>query len=383
MSNEEFLRRLEAALTGRVPQEEVDDALNYHREYFAEAGENAANEIPAPEVVAEQIIRERDEYLRKRQFQWARPALVMASVVGVALLCAWFFAGRTSFFRRNYVMQTVDAVQQVSVAEVMPGGAENVVTWGGEYLTDSVTLDPFESIAIEGVSGNVTITSGDEFTLYFEGDERETLSCFQDNGVLHITGNTTGVLSTGLVKGQIVITVPSWTQLSLVSVKTEMGNIYLSDIDHISEVDLTTELGDIDVNSSMDGKYVSLRCQSDLGNISLNSVRAETLNCQCDAGSIQAIEFSAKETTLQADMGSITAVALGAREDYEMDLSVELGRISVDGQQRLNHYTTGGNSYLLTAKADAGNITLDFVEDGGYPDHLGDLHEGGHHLDIH
>lgn len=383
MSNEEFLKRLEAALTGRVPQEEVDDALNYHREYFAEAGENATNDIPAPEVVAEQIIREREDYLRKRQFEWARPALVMASVVGVALLCAGVFAGRVHLFGRGHAVQRTDVVQQVSIAEVMPGGAENIATWEGEYLTDGITLEPFESITIEGVTDDVIITSGDEFTLFAEHDERETLSCFQDGGVLHITGKAKGSLSSGFVRAQIIVTVPSWTELSLVSVRTQMGDIYLSDIDHIGEVDLSTELGDINVTGSQEAEYSALRCQSDLGNISLSSVRAETLSCLCDAGSIEAIEFSAKETTLQADMGSITAMPLGAREDYEMDLSVELGRISVDGQQRLNHYVTSGNTYLLTARADAGNITLDFVEEEGYLGHLDDLHEGGHHLDIH
>lgn len=65
MSNEEFLNRLETALRDRVPREDVDDAMNYHREYFSEAGENAAEELPAPEAVAEQIVREREEYLRK------------------------------------------------------------------------------------------------------------------------------------------------------------------------------------------------------------------------------------------------------------------------------------------------------------------------------
>lgn len=374
MSNEEFLKRLETALAGRVPQEEVDDAMRYHREYFAEAGENAADGIPAPEEVAAQIIRDWEDYLRKRRLRWIRPAYIIAVCVGLVLMGFAVCAERYGRYSRSSIREPM--ATPVTVVEAM----DQVVFIGAEEEPAAyITLDPFEAIVIEGVSGNVTITSGDGFTLFTELDEGESLSCSQDGGTLHITGKLAGANT----EGDISITVPGWTQLSSVSVKTDIGNIYLSDIPQIGEAELETSMGDISVSNSDETGYGALRCRSDLGNISVSSVRAaSTLDCRCNAGSIDVMEFCAKETVLQTDMGSITAVAVGAREEYEMDLSVDLGRVSVDGQQRLNHYTTGGSTYLLTAKADAGDITVDFAGESAYLQ-PGGLHGEAHHSELH
>lgn len=373
MSNEEFLRRLEAALRDRVPQEDVDDAMNYHREYFAEAGENAAEELPAPETVAEQIIRERAEYLRKRQFHWAKPAIIAALCVGLVVTVgvSW---GAKSFFRNlwgrasqatvqegTYVTQ--DVISQVT--EEAYAGTGFTTTKTGDRVYVSGTLAAVDAIIVEGVSDNVTITAaGREFLLDIDRDKRESMDYSVEDGTLYIVGDLDGMFNMGYEPGNITITVPqdlSWR--SMVRVDTDMGDIYLEYID-AGEVELDTDLGNITVSN---GHFNNLECDSDMGDVTVTSVEADSLKCYCDCGQVNAMEFTANETDLEADMGSVTAIALGDKSDYSLELEVDLGEVKVDGQKVANSYETYGKSYVLKAKADVGSVTLDFAARSSVP----------------
>lgn len=373
MSNEEFLRRLEAALRDRVPQEDVDDAMNYHREYFAEAGENAAEELPAPETVAEQIIRERAEYLRKRQFHWAKPAIIAALCVGLVVTVgvSW---GAKSFFRNlwgrasqatvqegTYVTQ--DVISQVT--EEAYAGTGFTTTKTGDRVYVSGTMTAIDSIVVEGVSDNVTITAaGREFMLDIDRDKRESMDYSVEDGTLYIVGDLDGMFNMGYEPGNITITVPqdlSWR--SLVRVDTDMGDIYLDSID-AGEVELDTDLGNITVSN---GHFNNLECDSDMGDVTVTSVEADSLKCYCDCGQVNAMEFTANETDLEADMGSVTAIALGDKSDYSLELEVDLGEVKVNGQKVANSYETYGKRYVLKAKADVGSVMLDFTDQSSVP----------------
>lgn len=372
MSNEEFLRRLEGALKNRVPQEDVDDAMNYHREYFAEAGDNAAESLPEPEAVAEQIIREREEYLRKRQFHWAKPAIIAALCVGVVVTLAvgW---GAKSFFRNlwGHIGRTDDPIAVAEhdvvsqVVEEAYAGTGFTTTKTGSRVYVSGTTATFESIVIEGVSDNVTITAaGSEFMLDIDRDKRESMDYSVEDGTLYIVGDLDGMINMGYEPGNITITVPqdlSWR--SMVRVDTDMGDIYLENID-AGEAELDTDMGNITVSN---GHFNNLDCDSDMGDVTVTSVEADSLKCYCDCGQVNAFEFTANETDLEADMGSVSAIALGDMSDYALELEVDLGEVKVDGQKVASPYETYGKSYVLKAKADVGSVTLDFTDQSSIP----------------
>lgn len=370
MSNEEFLRRLEGALMGRVPQEDVDDAMNYHREYFAEAGENAAESLPTPEAVAEQIVREREAYLRKRQLQWAKPAIIVALCIGLVLTVAVSW-GVKGFFRNLWGRvirqpQQVAYVEQDVISQVteMEYGATNLTTTEqGSNVYVVGTLEPFDGIVVEGVSDGVSVTPGDSFTIDMWHNKRETVDCEVAGNILYITGDMDGVLSTGFKGGNISITVPHGTHLSVVQVDTDMGDITLDNVT-AGEVELDTDVGNIVVSG---GTFRSLDCDSEVGEVTVMAVTTDYLKCYADVGQVQAMEFTATETDLETNLGSVTAVALGARDDYALELEVDLGEIKVDGQKVSSPYSCSGNSCVLAAKADVGSVTVDFLEESSVP----------------
>lgn len=370
MSNEEFLRRLEGALMGRVPQEDVDDAMNYHREYFAEAGEDAAESLPTPEAVAEQIVREREEYLRKARFRWARPAIIVAACIGLVLTAtvSWGVKG----FFRNLWSRAFRQPQQVtyvaedvisSVEQIAYAGTAFTTTKQGSNIYVTGTLEPFEAIVVEGVSDSVSVTQGDSFLLDMLHSEKESVDCEVRDGSLYIIGSMEGFISTGFKGGNISVTVPYGAELSVVRVDTDMGNIYLDQIT-AGEVDLDADLGNITVSG---GAFHALDCDSDLGDVTVMAVTADHLKCYANAGNVEAVEFTATEAELETDLGNVTAVALGARNDYALELEADLGEVKLDGQKVSSPYSSSGNSCVLKAKTDVGNVTVDFAEVSSVP----------------
>lgn len=374
MSNEEFLKRLEAALNGRVPQEEVDDAMRYHREYFAEAGENAADGIPAPEEVATQIIQERAEYLRKRQLKWAMPAIIIAVCVGLVatfgalgghlLLQRWIGWGAHDPVRTAapdpYVIDQVTVTEGTAayVEETADSGFYQRQEGDRVYVYSDRDIS-FESIVIEGVSDHVTITRADSFAVDLWHDQRETLDCWVQDNVLHITGAVKGITSTGFEQGQIDIAVPEDAGLYRFQVETDMGDIFLDGV-NAGEAELSTDLGNVTVSSGM---FDLLDCDSDMGDVSVTSVETITLKCECDAGNVEAVEFDAVETELSADLGSIIAIATGSAEDYDLELEVDLGELQLNGEKKPNSYfQTVHADRSLHAKVDTGSLTLDFTQ---------------------
>ena len=99
MNRADFLSELREKLK-RLPQDEIDAAVNFYDEYFNDAGiqreQNVIDELVSPSAVASKIIGEYAvsdaEIPRKRGFKplWIVILAVFASPVAVPLACAAF-----------------------------------------------------------------------------------------------------------------------------------------------------------------------------------------------------------------------------------------------------------------------------------------------------
>ena len=371
MSTEEFLVQLEQLLQGTMPPLEIQNVMEYHREYFAEAGENAAAELDPPEIIAQRVL---DEYFsppaRRHCPAWVK------TVVGAGLIACLALALVAGAYRiRSRVYQITDTVVEAGTAykeddrrpitqveQYAYAGVSLTTVRQGDQINTYGEVDPFSSIFVEGVSDNVTIMHGDSFFVDIWHDERETVDCDVKDNALHITGEVDSVFFAGFQKEHITITVPWVTSLDTIKVETDMGDIYLEDI-NAGDAELETDMGDIIVTS---GTFDTLNCDSDMGDVSVSAVQATSLKCVCDSGNVEAFEFDAQETELEADLGSVTAIAVGAQRDYSLELEVDLGELKLNGQKTAAPFVQAGPGRgvrSLHASADVGSVTLDFVQD--------------------
>lgn len=366
MKNEEFLAQLERLLQGKMPPQEIQNVMEYHREYFAEAGENAAAELDPPDVIAQRVL---DEYFSpppSRFPKWAKPAAICAGLVVVGLLLVRVgthqLFGSLGNWRDGTVTEeeTVTAIDQVIVTEDLQPGA---AIQNGDHMMLSTALPELESIVIEGVSDNVTIVTGNraEYILEMGYASRENLDYSVKDGTLYIVGELENVFSIGYEPGEITVVVPAWAEFSWVSVKAEMGDVFLEKV-NAQSAELETDLGNVSVT---EGAYGSLDCESDMGDVLVTDVTADMLKCSSDSGNVDAISFTAKETELDADLGGITAIAAGRPEDYALELEVDLGEIRLNGMTVSSPYHSQGRDAgkSIKATADTGGVILDFAGD--------------------
>lgn len=371
MSNEEFLRQLEQLLQGKLPLQELQNVMEYHREYFAEAGENAAAELDPPEVIAQRVL---DEYFSpppSRFPRWVKPALLGVGLAAAALLSVvvWTDVLPDRFGQGRRAFREVTATEEaMTVTESTPDPdelQESTAVQYGDRMAVSTSLPALERIVIEGVSDNVTIVAGGggEYGLEMEYASLESLDYSVKDGALYIVGALENVFSAGYEPGEITVTVPSGAEFSWVSVQAELGDISLENIS-ARAAELETDMGGVTVS---EGTYGSLDCESDMGDVLVNEVTADTLKCAGDSGNVEAIDFTARETDLEADLGSVTAIAAGWPEDYALELEADLGEVKLNGRTVPSPYVTQGRGTRksIKATADVGSVTLDFLQDSG------------------
>lgn len=374
MNEKDYLRRLEAALSGKLDGGELENLLDYYREYFAEGGEEAASRLEPPETVARKILGEQEDKeapspvqkAGKRRWGWITGltvgAVLLAAVIAVLLI--WQNKHRTLKVGVPFVDVSLDLPgngPSMDISLDLPSGMPAIST-GAPTETDddkivvSEALEAFDSIVIEGVSDSVTLAAGEGFTLDMRHSPKEKVTYEVRGGTLYLKGEMKTSSTTDFRGGTISITVPEGTTLSTARIETDLGDIALDGVS-AHEAELDAALGNVTVS---DGTFDSLDCDSDLGDVDVTSVTAGRLDCRAEAGEVSALAFSAGEAELEADLGSVTAQVLGERADYSLELSVDMGEITVDGERVQNPYTAPGGPNRLEAKADLGSVTVSF-----------------------
>lgn len=367
MNEKDYLRRLEEELSGKLPDDELRDVLDYYREYFAEGGEEAVSSLEPPEAVARAVLEEHDgaepapAQPRKRFPRWAVGAIVgvvlLAAVVTIVLL------GRSRYEWQSgdaftpaissetpgddehgkikidvpFVDISVDIpsnLPSVSVDIPSPAPTSDMVT-----STNNEMVEEYDSIKIDVPAADIIIEMGDSNSIQTETHEGQQLDWEVKNGTLYITGKLFRDQAK-IKSGFVLVDLSKERELKNVEVEVNMGNITLSCV--------TARTMDL---------------SSDMGNVTLSGCTAlEKADCASDMGDI-AVDGSYPCTLkLESDMGNISAAITGASADYGMSLSADMGAVTLNGETVSNSYTAPRSRYSLTAQADMGNITVDFTE---------------------
>lgn len=367
MNENDYLRRLKDALSGKLPDEELRDVLDYYREYFAEGGEEAVSGLEPPEVVARTVLEEHDgaepsqPEPRKRFPRWA-----VGVIVGVTLLA--IITVIIVLLRSRFAVQKGDALAPALSSE-QPGDDEhgkikidvpfvdisvdipsnlpsiNVGISSPAPTSDVVTStnkemeEEYDSIKIDVPVADIIIEMGDSNSIQTETHEGQQLDCEVKNRTLYITGKLFRDQAK-IKSGFVLVNLPKERDLKNVEVEVNMGNITLSCI--------TARTMDL---------------SSDMGNVTLSGCTAlEKADCSSDMGDI-AVDGSYPCTLkLESDMGNISAAITGASADYGMSLSADMGAVTLNGETVNNSYTAPRSRYSLTAQADMGNVTVDFTD---------------------
>lgn len=364
MSNEEFLRRLESALQGRIPQAELDSVMAYHREYFAEAGENAAAELDAPEIIAQRVLEEfrsgGTPPKKKGMPTWVTICLIAVVAISVAVT---FSKGVQHVVRRVIMPRNITQVVEEAFVTSAPGSQpgqieEAAITTVGDRTTVSGLLTAFSRVEVKGAVADVVVQPGDNYFFSVEYGPKEHWDYELNGDTLAITGDGVSNLFATAKGAIILVTYPADTQLGSVDVCLDVGGVTVDGVKGETGF-LETNVGDVNVTGST---FTELICAADTGDIWVENGEFNALDCKSNVGDVAVCNVSlGSQIKLTSDVGSITADLAGSPHDWSLDLETGVGDVWVNGQFVSDDYETDAGLYILEGSTDVGDITVSFL----------------------
>ncbi len=384
-----YLAELAEGLARWVPERERQDILRYYAEYFEEAGEDREAEVVAelgdPWALSCRLAVEGGYVTAEQANSWTPPkrkkwpwVLVGVAAVLVALIAvpAALFSSLVGRFVGFNVASFVTGdeatvVEQVDNAQFGtaydPGSAGGVVyveedkSGAGFWTMEDGYLEAFQEIDVDVSIANVTVTEGEDYTLFIDSDT--TLGGYSvkweiRNGVLKIRdGGTMGhveinswddfknIFGVNASAMDVTITVPDGA-LNKLKVKTGLGDVFLSQLYMEKKLEAETGLGDVECYEVRSWDEVDLK--SGLGDVTLSVSEPYT-----------GAEFDAK-----TGMGTVEAQIDCFEKDWDYEAKTGMGTVTVNGDSRgTKAEGKGTGDYQLKLESGMGDINLYFQDD--------------------
>ena len=362
-----YLSQLAEGLARWIPERERQDILRYYAEYFEEAGPEREAEVVAelgdPWALSSRLAVEGGYVTQEQAASWAPmrkkrriwplvvavTAAVMVFTVGSAIWTAMRFGrfiGRevSSYISNDAVAEDVaDIVQEEQVASIWEAN---------EYAS----IGEFSSIDVDIDMGNVLVivtddqTLGQTLSVNYVPQWRDVKLVWEiEDGVLKVRNSDdmvtgyTGIdwAAMGEVEvPEVIITVYDRMILDKVSVKTDMGDVYL---DHLMSKKVTAKTGMGNVQCYELFEVQKLKMETGMGNIALGMQEP----------------FEGVDIDLESGMGHIEAMLGGSEQEWEYDLGTGMGNVSVNGVGHSSKIERKGDMpYHLDAKNGMGDVEV-------------------------
>ena len=379
-----YLAELAEGLARWVPERERQDILRYYAEYFDEAGpERVAEviqELGDPWALSCRLAVEGGFVTQEAANSWTPPKrrkewpivltgagiVAIVAIVAVASLASnvgrlvgSLVAGRDPQLNQAAVIEETDFAdvglipQDEQVAYI-----GDAVMLEGFWTMEDGYLEAFDSIDVDVSLGNVMVTNGEDYTLFIQqssGLGGYRLDWAVKNGTLRVRDGSDGGRNVGLeelvnIFGKksvdVVITIPDVEHLDRLTVKTKLGDVYLSKL--FVEGSVSAESGTGDVECYEVQTMNKLKLSADVGDVMLNIERL----------------YEGMEMELESDVGTVEA-GLGCREtECSYELETDVGTVCINGRDCSTKAERKSNTaaYRLDVESDVGDVNVYFRE---------------------
>ena len=379
-----YLAELAEGLARWVPERERQDILRYYAEYFEEAGFEREAEVVAelgdPWALSCRLAVEggyvtqdaanawRPPQKKKRVWPVVVACSLAAAFVGALVIPGAAYVGRTVGRLVNRVVDNPSyggtaVIEQAEIIDSIPD--EYSYFWdetvGGFWCMEDGSLDWFAEIDAKIGIGDIMVTGGEDYALFISTNSDMSsyaLDWEVKNGVLKIRDGSAdddfgldglGALTEGGTAVNVSITVPYGEPLAKLTVKTGVGNVYLSELYVEDVVSAESETGDMECYEVQAGN--KLKLTADVGNIILG---IENLDA-----------YAGMEMELEADVGQVEA-SLGCWEvECSYEVKADVGTVTVNGRDcgtKAEHKVNDAFC-KLDIESDVGDVNVWFYND--------------------
>ena len=225
-----------------------------------------------------------------------------------------------------------------------------------------LNFESFDDIMLNVAIGDLSIVYGDAYQVEYNYPEKlkpevnlrdRVLTIDQKQGKGGVNFFGFGNWDTlGDMDYDLVITIPKDTKIGDVNLSMDMGNIQIDDI-NMEDLTIDADMGNIEANQisfakmDMDADMGNIEmnkvvfdrgeCDADMGSIELKNATFDRLECDADMGSIE-IDGDFQKLTANCSMGSVTVTTKEDPDDLTLDLSADMGVVTVNGKDKGREY---------------------------------------------
>ena len=202
-------------------------------------------------------------------------------------------------------------------------------------------LEAFEKVRITAEMSGVTLKTGDSYCIAARYDKNDEITYEIDDGMLKVNERKKRVFRffpffQNIRGGTITITVPKDKMLESIDLKLDMGSITITDL-----------------------KMDKTKVQADMGSITAENCELGDASLETEMGSVKADRCGFTSLSAESEMGSIDINVNGSVQEMDLDLSTEMGSVTVDGEKVTKNFEqTGNGGKSIKAETEMGSIKI-------------------------
>lgn len=222
-----------------------------------------------------------------------------------------------------------------------------------------------ESLDIDIASGNLIITTGDQFLVEADDVSEDFEMKVTNGGTLVIRERKRGFDFPGIyfnvnknIVSDITLYIPMDYQLKEAKIDTGAGKV---EIDHLSAEKLIIDAGAGNIiGSNLSASEVKLN--GGAGKMTFENVTFRDMKLDSGVGNVEIQGVLLGENSIDCGVGNIDIVIDGREEDYDLDIETSLGSARLNGRRISKEYRTNNDaSSFIEIDGGVGSIDIKFT----------------------
>ena len=226
---------------------------------------------------------------------------------------------------------------------------------GESRITYDENVDAFDSIRIDASVLAVTIEAGSTYHVTYDCESRLAPELKVDDGTLIIKQPDNRLPNTQSTHCELTIAVPADITLNVLEAQTDVGDIDISVVE-AETASLQADVGSINIR---DCSFAFTNAEADVGAITFENCTMDDGEMSADVGEIRLTDCTFSNLELSGDLGDIIVSTDSDLTDFQIDLSVDLGEIRINNESYKKSYNQRGSSgKRLEIENEIGSIHL-------------------------
>ena len=227
--------------------------------------------------------------------------------------------------------------------------------------TTSETLDAFDSISIDTNVSDITITTGDDYSIRYQASEQLIPQYAVSEGTLTISQPDvdTDIIHLGISKTKcdITITLPEDAALSLIQADVNVGELTVQNL-NFDTFDCSQNVSETTVSNCT---INSLTVDSSTGTITVKDTTFTNGDLSTSTGEIEVEDATFTTLKAKASTGDVDIASRQSLDDYTIELSTSVGDVEMnDHSYKDGYHAMGSGSGKLEASTSTGDVTVTY-----------------------